>query len=78
MTERWDAECSLLAHLVAAENGEPLQISEADLVARLRRIIRETRAARGWNENHRMEVVKIEAALDAWGRWPAALMERHG
>jgi len=48
------------------------------LVARLRRIIRETRAARGWNENHRMEVVKIEAALDAWGRWPAALMERHG
>lgn len=31
MTERWDAECSLLQHLVAAENGEPLNISEAEL-----------------------------------------------
>ncbi len=74
MTERWDAECSLLQHLVAAENGEPLNISEADLVARFCWIIRETRVAKGWNEKHRVEAVKIEAALDAMGRWPAALM----
>lgn len=76
MAERWDAECSLLQHLVAAENGEPLNVSEADLAARFRWIIGETRAAKGWKEKHRLEIVKIEAALDAMGRWPAAIMER--
>ncbi|QGM97704.1 hypothetical protein [Methylocystis parvus] len=75
MTERWDAECSLLAHLVAAENGEPLNISEADLVARFCRIIREARVTKKWKEKHRLEVVKIEAALDGRGRWPTALLE---
>lgn len=76
MTERWDPECSLLAHLVAAENGEPLNICEGDMVARFRWIIREAREAKSLKEKHRAEVVKIEAALEAMGRWPAALMGR--
>jgi hypothetical protein len=58
----------LLAHLVAAEDGEPVNISEADMRAHLERIIKEVVAMKGWNQNLRMEAVKIEAAFDAMGR----------
>lgn len=39
----------MLAHLIAADIGEPLDIAEADLRARLQRIIAEVLASKGWN-----------------------------
>jgi hypothetical protein len=48
-----------------------MQRWEADLRARLERIIKETLAAKGWNQNQRVEASKIADALDAMGRWPA-------
>ena len=74
--ERWNPEHSMLARLVAADDGEPLNISEADLRARLERISKEAMTAKGWNQNQRVEACKIANVLDAMARRPAPMMER--
>lgn len=71
--QKWNPEQSLLQRLVAFEEGEPSNVSEADLRARLEWIIREVVATKSWDQHRRVEAGKI---TDTLGRWPAAIMER--
>jgi hypothetical protein len=66
----WNPERSLLQRLGAFEEGKPPHVSEAELWERLERIIKETLAAKGWNQNQRVEASKIADALDAMDRRP--------